>query len=569
MLSNRSILAVLFFCCLLIWQPQNMFAQSGESIEGLKRQAAELTRQMKYTEALPILEKLAIAEPDNPANHFYLGFALIAQRNTTKNIELRKALRLRALAAFVKAKKLGIQEPVVDGLVQTLSSDTASDASDTKGYSEHPEANKLMAEGQAALSQGKSDDALASYVKALELDPTIYEAALFAGNVFIQRSDFKQATAWYQKAIAINPSRETAYRYSATPFLRQQKYEQARDLYIEAFITEPYSKYSIGGLTQWGQVTNTILAHPEIDIPVNVAGSDTDEKIQLRADALKGGKSDGSFAWTSYIATRELWRAEKFAQTFPKEKSYRHSLAEEADALRSVITLATKETKADNLNTSLATLKKLNDDGLLEAYVVMALPDEGIAQDHPNYLKQHRDKLRRYVLKYVVSEAGQSTNDESAAANNSGHDETIDLEYDKAKDQNVLRLRMTPITCVPDACIFLSLESSTPGSNPQAMVRSVLALIIMTKNLEPFADATLTALVDGKEIDLGEMTFAGKLTKEGLSGMGYGISLDNESLLKLATARRLEMRLGTIRFALAPNKINAIADFHRRGTTVK
>jgi len=568
MLSNNPILAVLFFCCLLLWQPQNMFAQSGESIEGLKRQATELTRQMKYTEALPILEKLAVAEPDNPANHFYLAYALIAQRNTTKNTELRKALRLRALEAFVKAQKLGIQEPVVDALVQSLSSET-SDTFDAKKYSQHPEANKLMREGEAAFSQGKTDDALASYVKALELDPTIYEAALFAGNVFIQRSDFKQATAWYQKAIAINPTRETAYRYSATPFLRQQKYEQARDLYIEAFITEPYSKYSIGGLTQWGQVTNTILAHPEIDIPVNVAGSDTDAKIQLRADVLKGGKSDGSFAWTSYIATRELWRTEKFAQTFPKEKIYRHSLAEEADALRSVITLATKETKANNLNTSLATLKKLNDDGLLEAYVVMALPDDGIAQDHADYLKQHRDKLRRYVLKYVVSEAGQSTNDESAAANNSGHDETIDFEYDKAKDQNVLRLLVTPIKCVPDACIFLSLEASSPGSKPQPMVRSVLALIIMTKNLEPFADATLTALVDGKEIDLGEMTFAGKLTKEDLSGMGYGISLDNESLLKLATARRLEMRLGTIRFALAPNKINAIADFHRRGTSVK
>lgn len=315
-------------------------------------------------------------------------------------------------------------------------------------------------------------------------------------------------------------------------------------------------------------MTNTNLAHPEIDIPV-ITGSNSDAKIQLTADALKGGKSDGSFAWTAYGATRSLWKSTKFAQTFPNEKIYRHSLAEETDALRSVITLATKETKANNLNPSLATLKKLDDDGLLEAYIVMARPDEGIAQDHADYLKQHREKLRRYVLKYVVRETVPSTDDKSAGRNSSNHDEKIDVEYDKAKDHSVLELQLTPITCVPDACIFLSLKATSPGSKWQAMDRAVLAFVFLTKNLEPFADATLTALVDGKEIDLGEMTFAGKLTKDNLHGMGYGISLDNESLLKLATARRLEMRIATIRFALPQNKINAIADFHRRGTSVR
>ena len=29
-------------------------------------------------------------------------------------------------------------------------------------------------------------------------------------------------------------------------------------------------------------------------------------------------------------------------------------------------------------------------------------PDQGIAQDHPAYLQQSRDKLRRYMLEYVV-----------------------------------------------------------------------------------------------------------------------------------------------------------------------
>src|SRR5829696_1017231 len=55
---------------------------------------------------------------------------------------------------------------------------------------------------------------------------------------------------------------------------------------------------------------------------------------------------------------------------------------------------------------SRAKLKKLDEDGLLEAYVLMALPDQGIAQDHPAFLKQHRDKLRRYAMECVVKGGG-------------------------------------------------------------------------------------------------------------------------------------------------------------------
>jgi hypothetical protein len=32
----------------------------------------------------------------------------------------------------------------------------------------------------------------------------------------------------------------------------------------------------------------------------------------------------------------------------------------------------------------------------------MAMPDQGIALDHPAYLRQNRDKLRQYVVKYVL-----------------------------------------------------------------------------------------------------------------------------------------------------------------------
>lgn len=110
---------------------------------------------------------------------------------------------------------------------------------------------------------------------------------------------------------------------------------------------------------------------------------------------------DGSIAWIMYVTTRELWRKEKFAKTHPKEKEYRHSLAEEAEALREVVN-GTKTFKAKKLNEQIELIAKLDKEGLLESYILMAIPDNGIAEDHAAYVRSNRDKMRQYVKKYVV-----------------------------------------------------------------------------------------------------------------------------------------------------------------------
>ena len=390
--------AVLLFCL------PSVYAQTGNSLAELKQKAVALMKQTKYTEASPLLEKIVASEPDNAEMHYYLASALLGQAANTKDDATRKALRVRARNAFIKSKELGIPEPNVDALIQGLPVDGA----DAGAFSQNARANALMVEGEALFSQGRLDEAARNYQKALELDPKLYYAALFSGDVFMEKQDFAQAEGWYQRAIAIDPNVETAYRYSATPLMKQGKTEAARDRYVEAFITEPYSKFARAGLIQWAQITKTSLAHPEIDIPTNVTFDEKgDAKIDLDASALLGGKDDGSFAWISYGATRSAWHKEKFAKTFPNQKAYRHSLAEETDALRAVLALATADKKTKNLSPSLAKLKKLNDDGLLEAYVLLARPDEGISRDHPAYLKENRDKLRRYVVEYILTGGGQ------------------------------------------------------------------------------------------------------------------------------------------------------------------
>jgi tetratricopeptide (TPR) repeat protein len=553
-------LALLFFCLSVVWPSISVHAQSGENLKELKQKAAELVKEQKYTDALPVLEKLATAEPDNQQTHFYLGFALIAQANTMIDAAERTTLRIRARKAFLKSKELGNEDPLVDALIQSI----PPDGSEGRSFSQNIKANILMTEAEALFSAGKLDDALKDYQKALELDPKIYEAALFSGDVYTQRGNFQQAEIWYQKAIAIDPNRETAYRYSATPLMKQNKYDQARDRYVEAYISEPYNRFSVTGLAQWAQVTNTEMAHPEIEMPAGITFDDNGEaQISPDAKAVLGSKDDGSFAWISYAATRISWRKEKFAKTFPNEKTYRHSLAEEADAVRSALALVANNKKVKKLNPSLANLKQLNDEGLLEANILLARPDKGLAQDYTPYLGQNRDKLRRYVVEYILAGGGKTV--EKAEHKHRGE---VEKQYDKAANQTKLSFPIFPITCVPPgACIFFSLETSFEGVKPRTPPdKYVFVLIIFTKTLEPFADPTLVITVDGVAINSGSMSYAGKESKDDLIGMGYGINLDGRTIAKLAQGKRVEMRIGSLRFPLGEEEINAIWDLYNQAT---
>lgn len=383
-------------CAFIITQASSVSAQTPEDVNQMRTQVADLLEKQKYIDALPLLEKILAADPQDATAHFYMGFALIAKANTIDDKAERQKLRVRARSAFVKAKELGRDDQLVLGLIQGI----PPDGSEAGKYSANQQAEDAMRSGESFFSQGKLDEALAEYQKASKLDPKIYEAALYSGDVYLQKGEFDKAEIWYQKAIVIDPARETAYRYSATPLMRQKKFDQARDRYVEAFITEPYSRMALSGLIQWGQATGTTLAHPKFDIPEFEVGADGKAKSTISLGSLG---DDSAMAWIGYTATRSEWHEKKFAQTFPAEKQYRHTLQEEAEALRRVVAIA-KELKGKNkkLNPQIETLMKLDQDGLLEAYILLAIPDRGIAQDHAAYLKANRERLRQYVIKYVI-----------------------------------------------------------------------------------------------------------------------------------------------------------------------
>jgi tetratricopeptide (TPR) repeat protein len=393
----------IFFVALLLGVPSaRLFAQGVTNYEAEKQRALKLLENSKPTEALPILERLTESNPEDGQAMFYYGFAILAQAQTLTDTNARKQSRIRARAAMLKARESGYKSPLLDSILDSI----PADGGEEQKYSTNAEADRAMREGEAAFVKGNLDAALAAYQRALEHDPKLYEAALFAGDMYFKKGQGFKAAEWYERAIQIAPDRETAYRYSASPLMVAGKLEEARARYIEAIVAEPFNRLAWAGIARWAEAARVELGHPKIEVPTNVTTrKDAGTTIELDPNTLLG-KDDGTAAWLGYGLTRMSWAKEKFAKEFPGEKQYRHTLREEAEALRAVVESVkaqTQDKKIKTLDASLARLVKLHDEGLLEAYILFARVDEGISQDYFEYRKTNRDKLRRYLSEYVTA----------------------------------------------------------------------------------------------------------------------------------------------------------------------
>jgi len=369
-----------------------------------RKRAFQLYKDAKYVEALPLFEKLATAHPDDRDVIETYGMLVLTQTAYLKDAAARKQARARGRELLLQAQKLGAD----NALLRAMLDEVPNDGGDDTTFSTKKEVDEAMREGEGAFANGNFPKAIEMYQRALLLDPKLYEAALFTGDVYFKTADQLKAGEWFARAVAINPDRETAYRYWGDSLMKQGKVTEAGEKFVEAFIAEPYNRLARAGFVNWGERVNVALAHPRVEVPTDVKSKDKSTTITFDANILnKDDKKNGAAAaWMAYGIIRASWQSE-FAKQYPTEKTYRHSLKEEAAALRGAIE-AVQNQKVDpkNEDPSLQVLRKLNKEGLLEAFILLALPDAGIANDFPAYRKTNVEDLRRYVKLYVMTGGG-------------------------------------------------------------------------------------------------------------------------------------------------------------------
>jgi tetratricopeptide (TPR) repeat protein len=304
--------------------------------------------------------------------------------------------RERARKLLLDAKAAGDDSNLIQILLEKLSTPTAPPAARPPS----PGAEAL-AKAEKAFSSGDLNGALVFYKQAAEADPKMYEAPLYAGDAEYKLKNYDEVGAWYAKAIAINPDRETAYRYWADTLMHKGDQKSAQSKFIDAIIAEPYSKAPWIGLKQWADTTHVQLASPPITLPKQPV-PDAKGNVTVTVDPSTAG-SPAVGAWIIYSAQPMMWRSTEFKKHYPKETVYRHSLAEEAESLRSVIMVIKEQKIADDkLDATLKSLIALDKDGMLECWILLNHADQGIAQDYAAYRATHRELLHAYMDKYVV-----------------------------------------------------------------------------------------------------------------------------------------------------------------------
>jgi tetratricopeptide (TPR) repeat protein len=397
--SRRNPVLILILCLLSSCATApHMIAQADpDSAYQAKRQkAADLFSQGKRLEALPLLQELVQANPKDDAMLVALAACLVDHAATQTDQETAARERFRAKDLLDRAWNLGNTSPLALNLSQLLGQLPASGAIK---FSDNLAVEQAMRAGEAAFARRDFDEALEDYSKALELEPKNYSAALFIGNSYDKQNQFAKGAEWYERAIQLDPNVETAYRYYADMLAKQDDMAKARAMLIHAAVAEPYNRIVWRELHAWAALNNAHINEVYIGVPA--------EPKKL-PDANQTSPTV-STVWQAYRLVRNNWRqGDEFKKRFPEEKGYRHTLAEESEALIAVAKVLRRlqeDKKSAELITNdaaLSLLLKLHHAGLIESYVLFSLGDPGIARDYAAYRAENRSKLEEYIDKFVV-----------------------------------------------------------------------------------------------------------------------------------------------------------------------
>jgi tetratricopeptide (TPR) repeat protein len=364
----------------------------------IKAEATEadaLYQKQNFLGALPLYEDLHAQVPQSLVYTEHFAMTLLNKAGEQPEPEAT-ATRKRAKALLLQAKAAGDDSNLVQILLEKL-----ANADNPAPQSPPPAGAEWMKKAETAFSTGDLKTALVNYQKALEVNPQYYAAALFAGDVEYKMNHTSEAGIWFAKAIAIDPDIETAYRYWGDCLEKAGEHKLAESKFIGGIVAEPYSRTPRVGLKQWADANHARIVPPPVTLP-NRATPGKNGNIAITLDGSKKDDPEMGLAMM-YSMNSALWQGEKFKKAYPNEKQYRHSLAEELDNIKGMLAVA-RETKipADKMSASTKILMEIEKDNMLECYILLDNPDQGIAQDYIAYRKDHRDLMAQYIAKYDV-----------------------------------------------------------------------------------------------------------------------------------------------------------------------
>jgi tetratricopeptide (TPR) repeat protein len=93
--------------------------------------------------------------------------------------------------------------------------------------------------GNALVDEGRDDEAVTNYQKAIELDPKHAFAYYDWGLLLYDQENYSEAVSKYQKAIELDPQDPDAYNELGNVFVQQKRYDEAVTKYQKAAELDP------------------------------------------------------------------------------------------------------------------------------------------------------------------------------------------------------------------------------------------------------------------------------------------------------------------------------------------
>jgi choline-sulfatase len=176
---------------------------------------AEMAKEdMRFHEAIPLLERVIALEPNLPITYLQLGTALSSLKDYGKAVPiLRKAVEMRPDLTVPRYQLGSALFETGDFLGAVLQFETAVERSPN-----WPEAHLSLATAYARA--GRLTDAIPEYTKVIELRPNHYSAHLLLGRALTLTGNPAAAVPNLVKAVDLQPTSPEPHRFLADAYVQ-------------------------------------------------------------------------------------------------------------------------------------------------------------------------------------------------------------------------------------------------------------------------------------------------------------------------------------------------------------